>query len=347
LNSGIFGATNEKVRTESMVTDTAPTQQGTASLPQDATSSAILLSESIVAILPGADLVPEIAIDRAAQFEALRRALDEFHALGGEAIVDLGGLSTGRDAEQLELLERTTGVRIIASTGLGALWTVGSHFTNNVSTTGMTVDRMADIFIGELTKGLLVPPRTRVAARAGVVSATAASGGEFETRILRAAAVAAVTTGAPLFLRTGDDPLASLDTVLGEGLPADHVLVAGLDRADHVAAGLPVSIAERGCTIALDHVGWPTDTGYISSDERISLVLSLFQAGLGDRVVVSSSAIGAAVELPAPVHGDFSLVLREFVPAFRAAGGTEEQVETLLRITPRRLLRGVFETLEG
>jgi phosphotriesterase-related protein len=311
------------------------------------TTGAVLLSESIVAIVPGADLVPEIQIDRAAQFESVRRALEEFRALGGAAIVDLGGLTTGRDAEQLALLERTTGVRIIASTGLGPLWTVGSHFTNNVSTTGMTVERITDIFVGELMEGLLVPPRTRLTARAGVVSATAAGGGEFETRILRAAAQAAITSGAPLFLRVADDPLDSLALVEAEGLGADRVLVAALDRADHVAAGLPTAIAARGYTVAFDHVGWPEGSGYASSAERIRAVLGLFDAGLGERVAVSSSAIGAAVELPAPVHGDFSRVPRDFVPAFREAGGTAEQVTTLLETTPRRLLGKAFDTREG
>jgi phosphotriesterase-related protein len=313
----------------------------------DTTTGAVLVSESIVAILPGADLVPEIQIDRAMQYEAVRRALEEFRAFGGSAIVDLGGLSTGRDAEQLELFERTTGVRIIASTGLGPLWTVGSHFTNNVSTLGMTVERMADIFIGELTEGLLVPPRTRAAARAGVVSATAAGGGEFESRILRASAQAAMACGAPLFLRVGDDPLGSLATVESEGLPPDRVLVGTLDRVDHVLAGLPAKLAARGYSVALDHVGWPEGTGYVSSDERIRAVLDLFESGHGDRVAVSSSAIGAAVELPSPVHGDFSGVLREFVPEFRKAGGTDEQVTILLNTTPRRLLGDAFDTKAG
>jgi phosphotriesterase-related protein len=313
----------------------------------DATTGVVLLSESIVAIEPGADLVPEIQIDRALQFQAVRRALEEFRALGGAAIVDLGGLTTGRDAELLELLERTTGVQIIASTGLGPLWTVGSHFTNNVSTSGMTVERIADIFLGELREGLLVPPRTRVTARAGVVSATAAGGGEFETRILRAAAQAAIASGAPLFLRVGDDPVGSLATVEAEGLPADRVLVAALDRVDHFAAGLPAAIVARGYCVSLDHAGWPEGTGYIPDDERIRAVLDLFEAGLGDRVTVSSSAIGAAVELPAPVHGDFSTVLRDFVPAFRKAGGTDEQVTTLLSTTPRRLLGNALDTRKG
>jgi phosphotriesterase-related protein len=311
------------------------------------TAGAILVSESIVAVLPGADLVPEIQIDRAMQFEAVRRALEEFRALGGSAIVDLGGLSTGRDAEQLDLLERTTGVRIIASTGLGPLWTVGSHFTNNVSTLGMTAERMADIFTGELTEGLLVPPRTRTDARAGVVSATTGGGGEFESRVLRASSQAALATGAPLFLRVGDDPFGSLAQVESEGLPPKRVLVGGLDRADHLEAGLAATLAERGYSVALDHVGWPEGTGFVPSAERIRAVLDLFESGYGDRVTVSSSAIGAAVEMSAPVHGDFSRVLAEFVPEFRKAGGTEEQVMTLLNTNPRRLLGDAFDMKEG
>jgi phosphotriesterase-related protein len=310
-------------------------------------TGAVLLSESIAAILPGADLVPEIEIDQAQQYEVLRRALEEFRSLGGLAIVDLGGLSTGRDAEQLELLERTTGVQIIPSTGLGPLWTVGSHFTNNVSTLGMTVERIADIFIGELEEGLLVPPRTRAAARAGVVSATAAGGGEFESRILRASVRAAIASGAPLFLRVADDPLGSLAIVEAEGLAPERVLVGGLDRVDHVATGLPATLAARGYAVALDHVGWPNGSGYVPSDERIRVVLDLFEAGNGPRVAVSSSAIGFAVEMPAPVRGDFCGVLREFVPQFREAGGTDEQVTILLDTTPRRLLGDALSTKEG
>jgi phosphotriesterase-related protein len=130
-------------------------------------------------------------------------------------------------------------------------------------------------------------------------------------------------------------------------LPPDRVLVGTLDRVDHVLAGLPAKLAARGYSVALDHVGWPEGTGYVSSDERIRAVLDLFESGHGDRVAVSSSAIGAAVELPSPVHGDFSGVLREFVPEFRKAGGTDEQVTILLNTTPRRLLGDAFDTKAG
>lgn len=313
---------------------------------------AVLLSESVFAVKPGADLVPEIAIDRAEVFAALRRALEEFRSLGGAAIVDLGGLTTGRDAELLALLTEVTGVQLIASTGFGPAWTVGSHFTNNVSTTGMTVDRIADIFQREITEGLMVPPRERLAQRAGMISATVAPGtapalpltrgrDQIEADALRAAARTAVRTGVALTIQVAGEPLAALGILADEGLPAARTLVAGLDRADHVEAGLPSALAQRGYVVGLDHVGWPAGAGYAGADTRIRTVLDLFEAGLGERVIVSSSAAGYAVELPAPVRGDFACVLRDFAPAFRAAGGTEAQLEALLESTPRRLLATV------
>jgi len=310
-----------------------------------AAAGAVLMSESIFAVMPGADLVPEVTIDRAEVFQTLRRALEDFRVLGGGTIVDLGGLTTGRDAEQLALLSEVTGIQIIASTGFGPVWTVGSHFTNNVSEGGMTVDRIADIFRREITEGLLAPPRERTDGRAGIVSLTAApNAGPFEADVFRAGARAAVATGSAVSVRVVDDAAAALAIVEDEGVDPGRVIVGGLDRRGHLEAGLPLALAERGYVVGLDHVGWPEQTGYAAADARVSAVLDLFERGLGDRVIVSSSAIGVAVELPAPVNGDFGGVLRDFVPALRAAGGTDAHVTQLLETTPRRLL-GIADTI--
>lgn len=310
---------------------------------------AVLLSETLFAILPGADLVPEFTLSRADAFETLRAALLAFRELGGTTIVDLGGLTTGRDAELLELLETTTGVEIVASTGFGPAWTVGSHFTNNVSPEGMTVERIVDIFARELRDGLLVPTRERLARRAGIVSFTQTAAGApplprtkggptIEADSLRASARAARDNGAVLAVRVADRPEELLGPIAEEGLAPERTLVLGLDRVDHAAAGLPRILAEQGYVVGLDHVGWPAEAGYLDDTARVRLVLDLFADGLGDRLIVSSSAIGVAVELPAPVRGDFTSVLREFVPAFLAAGGTRAQLDTLLVETPHRTL---------
>ncbi|MGP6170008.1 phosphotriesterase [Microbacterium sp. A204] len=312
-------------------------------------TGAVLVSESILAILPGADLMPEHPVDRALVFEQLCAALTGFRELGGSTIVDMGGLTTGRDAELLELLTEATGVEIIASTGFGPAWTIGSHFTNNVSPQGMTADRIADIFRRELEEGLLVPTRERLTSTAGIVSITQTASDDpalprtrgkdvIEADTARASARAALAAGASVAVRVADAPREVLALLAEEGVPAGRTIVLGLDRADHADAGLPLALAAEGYVVGLDHVGWPADAGYLDADRRVALVRELIDVGLGDRVVVSGSAIGCAVELPAPVSGDFGAVLRDFAPGFLAAGGTEEQLGTILNTTPRRLL---------
>lgn len=334
------------------------------------TAGAVLLAESLFTLLLGADLVPHlVTVGRAEVFQRLRESLLRFRAAGGGTIVDVGGFSTGRDADQLALLSTVTSVRIVASTGFGPVWSIGSHFPGNVSFEGMTVDRMADILIREVTEGLMDAPRRRLPGRAGLISLTVAEREvhpvepryfrPFEPKLFHAGARAAVATGAALSLRVNDRPEDTrryLDIVAAEGLAPDRVIVSGVDRISH--AGLAREWAEQGYTVGLDHVGWPTggvaapvageggSAGAVTrvggavmdAPTRVRTVLDLFEAGLGDRVTVSSSAIGVAVEWPAPVHGDLTAVLEQFVPDFRAAGGTEEQLTALLRTTPGRLL---------
>ena len=88
-----------------------------------------------------------------------------------------------------------------------------------------------------------------------------------------------------------------LEIVLDERLPADRVVVGGLDRRDAVAAGAPLEVAERGAFVALDHVGLEDDD-HVTDTERAALVAELVEAGHGDRILLSSNAIGVAKGQP-------------------------------------------------
>ena len=48
----------------------------------------------------------------------------------------------------------------------------------------------------------------------------------------------------------------------------------------------PLEIARRGAYVAIDHIGWGSEDGYISDTERVRLVVELLEAGLGDRVLL-------------------------------------------------------------
>lgn len=116
--------------------------------------------------------------------------------------------------------------------------------------------------------------------------------------LFRGAARAALATGVPVSVRYGKDALHDLDVVLDEKLPAERVVVGGLDRRDAVAAGAPLEVARRGAYVALDHVGTEDDE-HLTDTERVGLVLELAQAGLIGRILLSVGATGVAKDTPA------------------------------------------------
>ena len=107
--------------------------------------------------------------------------------------------------------------------------------------------------------------------------------------------------------------------------------VADLDRIRQ--------LAQEGYYVGIDHLGWEATGGPtgLPDAERIRAIQSLLADGLGDRILVSSSARGVAVDFPA-ASIDFAYLLKAFVPALRQAGVGEDQVATLLESNPARAL---------
>jgi phosphotriesterase-related protein len=154
--------------------------------------------------------------------------------------------------------------------------------------------------------------------------------------LVRGAARTGLATGVAVLIRCGFDALASLDIALSEGIPADRVVVADLDRNDAVAAGWPAEVARRGAWVSIDHAG-STDPQYVSDAERVALIMFLVNDGQADRVLISSSATGASFGEPGNDMA-FSYVLTDFVPQLRAAGLSEATVEQILKTNPANLL---------
>jgi len=297
----------------------------------------VAVHEALLSVLPGAQYAFDITIDRVEVFETLAAKLTEFRAAGGGTVVDATGMFHGRDVRLYEALSRTTGVHIVASTGQGPEELLGGYFLTPQTNppTPWPAEKWADLFGQEVTDGMVVPRVERRGAAGLVTTAVTRAGATAtDTELLKGAARAALATGVAVSFRVGADPLAELETVLGEGLAADRVAVGGLDRVD--MSGLAAKIAERGAYVVLDHIG--TEGGELPTDaERVALVADLVGAGLGDRVLLSSSATGVAKGHPA-TDVAFSHVLTSFVPALRAAGVSEDDVHRLLVANPAALL---------
>ncbi|MBR7837463.1 hypothetical protein KDL01_29560 [Actinospica durhamensis] len=299
----------------------------------------VAVHEALLSVVPGAQYAFDVTLDRAAIFEALAARLREFRASGGGTVVDRTGLFHGRDVRLYQALARATGVHIVASTGQGPEAMLGGYFLTPQTNppTPWPAEKFAELFAAEVTEGMVVPRVERLGP-AGLVATAATRSGMTATdeSLLRGAARAALATGVPVSHLFGADAVRELEIALDERLPADRVVIGGLDRTDAVAAGAPLEIARGGAYVALDHIG-STDEAYLTGAERVALVLELVRAGFGDRVLLSSSATGVAKGHDGNDVA-FGHVLTRFVPQLRDAGLSEADVQRIVVDNPRELL---------
>jgi phosphotriesterase-related protein len=324
------------------MTDTTPSPTATVNTvlgPVPAHELGVVaVHESLLSVLPGAQYAPDISMDRAEIFEALAAKLTDFRDKGGKTIVDSTGMFHGRDVKLYEALSRSTGVHIIASTGLGPEEELGGYFLTPQTNppTPWAAEKFADLFGKEVTEGMVVPSVERRAA-AGIVTTTADRSGMTPTEesLFRGSARAAKNTGVPVSIRFGADVLHDLDVVLDEQIGADRVLVGDLDRKD--AAKFALEVAGRGAFVGIDHVGLDDDEAYLTDRGRADLVLELVRAGHADKIILSGNSIGVAKGLP-EYNLPYSHVLAIFVPFLKDQGLGDDDAQRILVDNPRRLL---------
>jgi len=302
----------------------------------------VAIHEALLSVVPGAQYAYDIDIDRAEVFEILKAKLEAFKAAGGGTIVDRTGMFHGRDLPLYEALSRTTGVHIVASTGMGPEENLGGYFLTPQTNppTPWPAERFAELFGAEATEGMVLPRVERRAA-AGLIVTTQTTAGATPTddSLLQGAALAAKASGVALSFSAPANTLGALELALAEGLPADRVIVAGLDRAG--AADIVRAVVERGANVAFDHIGsderGQSDADLLSDDERATLVAELVAAGHGARILLSAGAVGVAKGHDAPDTA-YDAVLTSFVPKLAAAGLDESSIRSILVTNPANLL---------
>ena len=298
----------------------------------------VAVHEALLSVLPGAQYAPDISMDRAEIYEALAAKLIDFREHGGQTVVDSTGMFHGRDLKLYEALSRSTGVHIVASTGMGPEEELGGYFLTPQTNppTPWPAEKFSDLFAREVTEGIVVPRVERRAA-AGIVAAVADRAGMTPTEesLFRGSARAAKSTGVPLSIRFGADVLHDLDIILDEQIGADRVLVGDLDRRD--AKDSAMDVAARGAFVGIDHVGLDDHADYLTDSERGDLVLELVKAGHADRIILSGNSIGVAKGVE-EYNLPYSYVLTTFVPFLKAQGLSDDGAQRILVDNPRNLL---------
>ena len=244
---------------------------------------------------------------------------------GVRCIVDMGTSDLGRKIAALRAIATRSNMLIVAGGGL--------HGKSDYppGTVGKTAEQIAEDFfrlatverwgaIGEMGTGTDVP-----------------MDGD-ERKALLAAAMLQRRTGLPIITHVSDGcarcALDQVDLFESAGVSLDRVVIGHLNDIKEQPAVVPMAIAKRGAYIAFDHSGKPDDP---RADEYVKTILTLLDAGLAERVLLSSD-FASAKYLRRNGGPGIDMTITNFVPRLRRAGVTDATLRTLLVDNPRRVL---------
>jgi phosphotriesterase-related protein len=277
--------------------------------------------------------------------------IERYVQAGGHSFVDVTPKNVGGDPERVRGVARQTGVNIVHGT---------AYYTQNVHPPELgdrSVEDIASEFVSDVRDGI-----GDSSVRAGIIGEIGLSGTIHvdEETVLRGAARAARTTGAPLTVHppsvthdshgSGASPasrwgLDVLDIAEEEGLPAERVIIDHMDMSYwYESLEYQRQIAERGAYVEYDIFGqksylykpdqrdaWPSDV------QRAERVAELIDDGYGDRLLLSGDVF---LKCHRTAYGGFGFahILDNVVPILRGLDVENAAIDRLLVDNPRRIL---------
>lgn len=289
-------------------------------------------------LAPGrpAEIHPDLRID---DFELTLAELRQFYAAGGRAVVDAQPLGCGRMEAELVRASELSGVHIAASTGFHKFAMYGEgHWIRRFAES-----ELRELFVGELTKGMHVgtdraEPGDRITARAGVLKTAVDEEriNDPDKRWFRAAAAAALETGAPLLchVESAEQAVWLSDYYIGEGVPPDGIIICHLDRKLD-RPDIHRKLLERGIYLEYDTIG---RYKYHSDEEEARWIAGMLEAGWEDRLLAGLDTTRARLLAYGGMIG-LTHIAESFLPLLRRCGATERQLSKLMIGNPARAFR--------
>jgi predicted metal-dependent phosphotriesterase family hydrolase len=282
-------------------------------------------------------------VNPALYLDDLERSIQElmdYRNAGGSGLVDAQPIGCGRMPTELVEASLRSGVHIVASTGFHlSRYYVPQHWLRR-----MDEDSLAEMFIGELSRGLLIEgcpeetvPTSRIDSRAGIIKTALESSGiraEDEKRF-KAAALASKATGAPVMchVEPGADVLRLIRFFNAFGVPCSSLILCHLDRGGF-DIGYHKQVADTGVFLEYDTIQRPQ---HHSNDTEIALIREMVDFGYCDRILLSLDVTRARMR---NYGADFGLdyILRSFIPSMLNAGIQEPSIRRMTVENPRSAL---------
>ena len=284
-----------------------------------------LVHEHVLVDFAGAD---EVSRSRYDADEVFRTALPHLRALrerGCRTLFEATPAYLGRDPALLRRLAEASGLTVVTNTGYyGAARdrAVPAHAWRE------SARQLADRWTAEFRRGIegtgVRPGFLKIGVDAGELS-------EIDRKLVEAGALCHIETGLTVAVHTGNGKaaLAVLSTLRALGVaPEAYVWVHA-----HLEADRPTHdwAARQGAWVEFDGVGWGP------LDAHVDAVVDMARRGLLGRVLVSQDAGWYHVGEPGGgTYRPHTVLFDEFVPALRARGITEDEIDTLLVSNPAR-----------
>jgi len=266
--------------------------------------------------------------------------LREFRERGGRTFVDATGICNGRDVDHYRSLSAKTGVHIVACTGFVGGDTALPFFAS------ASVEYLAQQFEHEISVGI-----GGTGARAGVIKVGVSRGGrmtDLDKRIYRAAARAALATGAPILTHLAIDAENAIAVFREEGLPLDRVLFGHVDDGVNADKTRDTWIAEQGGRIGFDTFGYETelpDPPFWARPrkERLEHFLRFIGhsgegAGFVRQALASADANCSPLGWPGVKGHTVNYLFTDLLPDLRDAGVDEATIERIFVTNPAEFL---------
>lgn len=265
--------------------------------------------------------------------------LNFFKRAGGDTVVDASLPGIGRDPQALKRISEATGLNIIMGTG----FYVGETHPEYLDS--MSDEQIADLMINEIEDGV-------DGVCAGYIGEIGISEifDDKERRVLRAAAIASLKTGAAINVHINPwttNGIEATDILLDSRVSPEKICISHIDVENRVE--YIYELLKKGVYVEFDNFGKEyyirrevRNSGYglfVHDTDRVTLLKRMIDDGYLHQILLSCDLC-----LKNLMHSyggwGYDHVLTNIVPMMQDEGITNEQIEIMLKYNPADWLCG-------
>lgn len=260
--------------------------------------------------------------------------LSAYKAAGGRALVDLTLDGIGRDLARLAHLSKKTGLHIIGGSG----WYRTAYYPPEARIDTRSTDDLADEIVREFTEGVESPSGPVRPGIIGEIGTDKPWVSAQEERVFRAAARAALRTGASVTTHAAQSAvgLAQLTILEDEGLDPARVVIGHSDswpREEYWR-----EIVRRGATLEADFLGMNfTPLERAGEPKVIDLLKTLLDEGYEKQIMLSQDVCHDSQLLSYGGNG-YTYLQNTFLPRLLAARVDQKTIDQITIANPARVL---------